>query len=411
LEAAGVKVGVASSSKNCKEILEVAKIEDLFKTRVDGVVSAGLKLKGKPEGDIFVTAAFNLGTIPAESIVVEDASSGVAAGRNGGFGLVIGLARQNNQGELFKHGADLAVTDLSEINLELMEQWFHRKPRNLFANWDEESKDAVSLEGEDKNSRAVINPCYFTGAKSRISGRKKIAFFLDYDGTLTPIVSRPELAVISRTMQDTVKKLSAIHTTVIVSGRMREDAEKLVGIEGLIYAGSHGFDIKGPQVSMVEPRAQTAIALVSQAVERLKKELAGAAGVIVEEKKFSTAVHYRLAEEKMVPKIKALVLKLVKEFKSLRLMEGKKVFELLPAIDWNKGKAVRWVMDALGISWEDFSVVYIGDDTTDEDAFRVVSTRGTGVLVSQEPKISAADFVLASPEEVRRLFERVIADA
>jgi len=401
LEAAGVKIGVASSSKNCKEILEAAKIENFFKTRVDGIVSVEMGLKGKPEGDIFVTAAFNLGTIPAESIVVEDASSGVAAGRNGGFGLVIGLARENNRKELLENGADLAVTDLSEINLELIEQWFHKKPRDLLQNWDKESKEAES----------IINPSYMRSGKSHLFSGKKIAFFLDYDGTLTPIVSRPELAVVSKEMKDIVKKLSRRYTTAIVSGRMREDVEKLVGIPGLIYAGSHGFDIKGPQVSMVQPQAKEAIPLVSKIIRRLKKELSNLEGVIIEEKKFSVAVHYRLAEEKEVPGIKTLVQELIQENKPLRLMGGKKVFEILPAIDWNKGKAVKWVMNALGINWEDFSVVYIGDDTTDEDAFRVVATRGMSILVSDKSKASAADFVLSSPKEVRKLFERILATA
>jgi trehalose-phosphatase len=90
-------------------------------------------------------------------------------------------------------------------------------------------------------------------------------------------------------------------------------------------------------------------------------------------------------------------------------MRGKKVFEILPAIDWNKGKAIRWIMQALGIQWSDASVVYIGDDTTDEDAFRVVCSRGTAILVSDKLKVSAADFLLSSPQEVRKLFEKVIA--
>jgi len=402
-------MGVASSSKNCKEILETAKIEKFFKTRVDGVVSVEMGLKGKPESDIFTTAAFNLGTIPAESIVVEDATSGVEAGRNGGFGLVIGLARENNQKELLANGADLVVTDLAEINLELIEQWFHKKPRNLFQSWDKDSEKIESLEGKEKTTKAIINPFYFLSGKSHFFSGKKIVFFLDYDGTLTPIVSRPELAVISSDMQDTVKKLSQKYTTAIVSGRMREDVEKLVGISGLIYAGSHGFDIKGPEVTMVKPQAEKSIPLVSKVIEKLKKELAGIVGVIIEEKKFSTAVHYRLVkEEEKILKIRNLVREIIQENKTLRLMEGKKVFEILPAIDWNKGKAVRWVMDSLGINWQDYSVVYIGDDTTDEDAFRTVCTRGTSILVSDKDKVSAADFMVSSPKEVKELFERIL---
>ena len=410
LEASGVEIGVASSSNNCKEILEVAKIEKFFKTRVDGVVSIEMGLKGKPESDIFTTAAFNLGTIPAESIVVEDATSGVEAGRNGGFGLVIGLARENNQKELLANGADLVVTDLAEINLELIEQWFRKKPRDLLQSWDKESEKIESLEGKEKDTEAVVNPSYLHSGKSHFFSGKKIVFFLDYDGTLTPIVSRPELAVISSDMQDTVKKLSQKYITAIVSGRMREDVEKLVGISGLIYAGSHGFNIKGPEVVMVESQAEKSIPLVSKVIEKLKKELVGIEGVIIEEKKFSTAVHYRLVKEaEKNLKIRNLVREIIQENKTLRLMEGKKVFEILPAIDWNKGKAVRWVMDSLGINWQDYSVVYIGDDTTDEDAFRTVCTRGTSILVSDKDKFSAADFMVSSPKEVKELFERILA--
>ncbi|MGC9471575.1 MAG: HAD family hydrolase [Bacteroidales bacterium] len=111
----GVATGVASSSKNCREILQAAGIEKLFQTRVDGEVSAGLNLKGKPEPDIFLKACENLGTDPAKSIVVEDAVSGVQAGKKGKFGLVIGIAREDNREELRRNGADVVVGDMSEI--------------------------------------------------------------------------------------------------------------------------------------------------------------------------------------------------------------------------------------------------------------------------------------------------------
>ncbi|MBN3039808.1 MAG: beta-phosphoglucomutase family hydrolase [Candidatus Omnitrophica bacterium] len=129
LKASGVKIGVASSSKNCKYIIESAKIEGLFETRVDGEVSAQLGLKGKPHGDIFVKAAQNLGARPDESIVVEDATSGVAAGKNGCFGLVLGIARENNQKELYDNGADVVVRDLKEITLEKIEEEFSKNKK------------------------------------------------------------------------------------------------------------------------------------------------------------------------------------------------------------------------------------------------------------------------------------------
>lgn len=114
----GVKVGVASSSKNCAKILEKVGLLDLFETRVDGVVSAELKLKGKPEADIFTVAADQLGCSYDDTIVIEDAVSGVQAGKAGNFGLTLGLARENNSHELWVQGADIVVTDMSEITIE-----------------------------------------------------------------------------------------------------------------------------------------------------------------------------------------------------------------------------------------------------------------------------------------------------
>lgn len=120
----GVRVGVASSSKNCAAILEVAGLSDLAETRVDGVVSAEMGLSGKPDADIFTTACSKLGVTPEYTVVIEDAVSGVQAGRNGNFGLVLGVARENNHRELLREGADLVVSDLSEISEDDIDRWF-----------------------------------------------------------------------------------------------------------------------------------------------------------------------------------------------------------------------------------------------------------------------------------------------
>lgn len=116
LKEAGIRIGVASSSKNCKKVLERAGILQLFETRVDGEVSAELGLKGKPEPDIFTVACDHLSVEYTMAVIVEDAVSGVQAGKNGGFGLTLGVARENNEKELLENGADHVVTDLSEIH-------------------------------------------------------------------------------------------------------------------------------------------------------------------------------------------------------------------------------------------------------------------------------------------------------
>jgi beta-phosphoglucomutase family hydrolase len=116
LRKAGVKLAVASSSKNCKAVLEAVELEKYFGARVDGVVSAELGLNGKPEPDIFTKACEILGSTPENSIIVEDAVSGVQAGAKGKFGLTLGVARENNKEELRKNGADVVVEDLEEVH-------------------------------------------------------------------------------------------------------------------------------------------------------------------------------------------------------------------------------------------------------------------------------------------------------
>ncbi|MCA9407795.1 MAG: beta-phosphoglucomutase family hydrolase [Candidatus Omnitrophica bacterium] len=127
LKEKGIHIGVASSSKNCELVLQTTELDQFFETRVDGIVSAKLGLKGKPEGDIFVKAAENMGVSPDKAIVIEDAVSGVQAGKNGGFGLVIGMARENNEEDLLRNGADIVKKNFEGITIETLEQWFKKK--------------------------------------------------------------------------------------------------------------------------------------------------------------------------------------------------------------------------------------------------------------------------------------------
>jgi beta-phosphoglucomutase family hydrolase len=124
----GIKTAVVTSSRHGREVLEAAGIEDLFNARLDGVDADRLNLPGKPEPDTFLKCAEMLGVPPARAVVIEDAISGVEAGRRGGFGLVVGVDRGGNREALAAHGADVVVGDLGEIDVAgLAQRSLHRR--------------------------------------------------------------------------------------------------------------------------------------------------------------------------------------------------------------------------------------------------------------------------------------------
>ena len=238
------------------------------------------------------------------------------------------------------------------------------------------------------------------------AGGKRPAVFLDYDGTLTPIVSQPENARLADSMRQTLQELATRARVAILSGRDLDDVRHRVEIDSIVYAGSHGFDIAGPR-GLRRQMATEFLLNLDMAEKELHEALDAIPGAQVERKHFSIAAHYRNAKENDVPAVERAVGAVTARHPELRRIDGKKVHELLPAIDWNKGKAVVWLLEMLGLKREKIRPVYIGDDRTDEDAFRALEQRGIGVLVSEQSQPTAARYSLKDPAEVER-FLRVL---
>ncbi len=239
--------------------------------------------------------------------------------------------------------------------------------------------------------------------------KSKPVFFLDYDGTLTPIVNHPEDAVLSDSMSSALKDLAKVCTVAIVSGRDKKDVQNLVGLDELIYAGSHGFDISGPGgMEMQNEEGKKYLPLLDSAEERLQGKLPDIKGAQLERKKFSIAVHYRNVGDNDVQKVKDLVDEVHKHYPALRKSFGKKVIELQPDIDWNKGKAVLWLMKKLDLEDGNVLPVYIGDDLTDEDAFEALQGIGPGILVGDHGHKTKAQYLLHNVDEVEDFLEEVI---
>jgi trehalose 6-phosphate phosphatase len=242
-----------------------------------------------------------------------------------------------------------------------------------------------------------------------IAGRSgRLAIFLDYDGTLTPIVSQPQKALLPNSMRQTIRELAARAPVAILSGRDLDDIRQRVDLDTIIYAGSHGFDIAEPGGLRKQVAAEFLPSL-DLAEKELEKAVAGILGARVERKRFSIAAHYRNVKEGDVPKLEGAVSDVAARHRELRRMEGKKVYELLPDIDWDKGKAVLWLLENLGLQRAKVRPIYIGDDRTDEDAFRALGQCGTGLLVSEQQRPTAASYSLKDPTEVERFLRELVA--
>jgi trehalose 6-phosphate phosphatase len=371
-KANGVRLAAVSASRNAAAVLAKGGLADLFDCRVDGVVLARLGLPGKPAPDMFLHAAEELGVAPARAGVIEDAVAGVQAGHAGGFALVIGIGDNTRAPALSAAGADIVVPDLGGLDLD---------------------------------AAAPSALAHFDAVVARIAGHP--ALFLDYDGTLTPIVARPELAVLDEATRAALARLAALCPVAVISGRARADVENLVGLDSLVYAGSHGFDIRAPGGAAIGQAVDRRyLDALAAAADGLRAKLHAIDGVIVEDKTYAVAVHYRLVAEPEVDAVERAVAEAAAAHPELRRTGGKKIFELRPALDWDKGKAVLALIEALGLGG-DVVPIYIGDDETDYDAFEALKGRGIGVLVSDGPPPRPVDYCLRDADEVRKFLDRL----
>lgn len=364
-----LKLAAVSSSRNCRRVLRSADLESLFDVIVDGQAAAEQGLVGKPQ--IMAEAAQRLAVAPSDTVVIEDATAGVRAGRQHGFGLVVGVNRNRHEDDLKQAGAHLVVSDVYRVR-------FPRRLPNALHRFEE--TDALR-DGSP------------------------LAIFLDFDGTLAPIVDDPSEAKISQACRSALKNLRC--PTAVVSGRDRADVESRVDIKGLYYAGNHGLDIRGQGHQRTLPEAEDALGDVDYAESELRERIGQRKGVIIERKRFSVAAHYRQVDnDSLLEEIRSTVDTLCEET-ALRKRIGKKVFELEPAVDWDKGRALNWLVDSLpALAEKEPFVIYIGDDETDEDAFAVLRSNGIGIHVGDEVARSLADYQVNDPSQVIELLGR-----
>jgi trehalose 6-phosphate phosphatase len=327
-----------------------------------------------------VEAATRLSVRPGRCAVVTATADGVATARANGFALVVGIATSGHGDELTARGADAVITDLHDIGVRTGDRRMSELPDGL---------------------RAL----------DAITGQHPAVFF-DFDGTLSDIVKNPDSARLVAGAADALTSLTAQCPVAILSGRDLTDVRQRIGLPGIWYAGSHGFELTGPDGTHHEnAEAAASIPVLKQAATELTDQLAHIPGVVVEHKRFGVAVHYRNAARDRIGEAAAAV-RSVGQRTALRVTTGREVIELRPDVDWDKGKTLRWVLDHIRDDDQPGPLlpIYLGDDITDEDAFDAIHDDGIAILVRHSDdgdRATAASYALDDPARAAEFTDRL----
>lgn len=253
-----------------------------------------------------------------------------------------------------------------------------------------------------------------SGTEERLAG-VPLVVMLDVDGTLAPIASRPEEATVPPETRRLVAALAArdgVHVA-LVSGRAAVVARRMVSVANVWAIGNHGFEITGPDgEELVDPQVAPYRPVMAQAARKLTAQVAHVPGVIFEDKTWTHSIHYRLAEQTVVPRLRAAIEDTAKQL-GLKVTEGKLVLEVRPPLRVDKGTAVLTLAHRLDGLRATSSLIFIGDDRTDEDAFRALRARAPHAVTVRvthgDDTPTAAEFNVGDTPDVRELLEWLLA--
>ena len=247
----------------------------------------------------------------------------------------------------------------------------------------------------------------------RLSG-KFVMLFLDYDGTLAPIADEPGKAVFPKNTKRMLGLLakSPRRKVVIVSGRTVKDIKKLVGLRDIVYIGNHGLEIDGPKAAFKAKISAGYKAALKVIKDTLALELSAIDGLLIEDKGLTISVHYRLVGKNDLAAVKNTFRRVVGPYllrREVRVISGKKVLEVGPPAAIDKGSAVERLIESEKALCGDRRIapVYVGDDTTDEDAFKMLKNNGLTVFVGDPRRASAARYYVKDTKEAALFLSRL----
>jgi trehalose-phosphatase len=250
----------------------------------------------------------------------------------------------------------------------------------------------------------------WSSLKQRLLSVKYILLCLDFDGTITPIRPTPRQANLHHDQRQLLRKISHTKSFIvgIISGRALKDIKKKIGVKGLVFVGNHGLEIAYRKQNFIYPAAKRFISVIATVARQLTKKLTSIPQVVLEKKRLSLSLHYRLVKKEKMARLKELFSQIIKPYVAahkIKLTSGKKVWELRPPINWNKGKAIQWLVQRLRL--KSVFCIYVGDDETDEDAFQVVNRmHGISIVVGKK-RNSCARYYLRSTTDVQRFLGEI----
>ena len=235
-----------------------------------------------------------------------------------------------------------------------------------------------------------------------------VFLFLDFDGTLLPIQDNPAQCFLSPNIKGQLEKIvsSGKACIAILSGRTVNDIKRRVQIQGIYYGGNHGLEIFGPSLRYVHPDALIGKQAIDKICRKIEKRICNIEGALIEKKKFGLTLHYRMASKDFTALIKRTFYKIIAESpdpEAFSVLRGKKVLELVPRIQWDKGNAALFLLEK---QKRDYLPIYVGDDLTDETAFQALSDVGLTIRIGKAKK-SAAQYYLKGQWEILRFLKHI----
>lgn len=313
LRGRGIRLGVATSSKNCQLVLEKAGLKSFFEARVDGVYSAQNGLSGKPDPDIFIKTVELLGMRVEKAVVFEDAVSGVQAGRAGGFGLVIGVLRGGRRDSLWEGGADLVVPCLSEISIDSIDHFFREK-KNVRPSALWKWQDIERLLAKRPACFVINLDCYNSAGISSYSSSQ----FFEHKGKQ-------------------IRKLAKKLPVVIINDSKCQDPTTTIRLDGVFYIDNGGTKLTGPD-----------------------------------------GFEVKLSD---------------------KLGDGS---------EGDRGELVQVLPNQIGLSGAKPCLIYIGNNANDESAFAAIREWGIGILLTELPRSTNAEYSLQRIEDVDIFVDKLI---